>query len=216
MLSNITWAKKYLCLRDYVSETAITKKKGGGGRLVAPQTFLFSLLLSENSWGERGKEKEEEMGCCSAEIPKCCGRGLRGVEHCSHWRQDLSKHLLPTRSTLPRRSAQLHKISNLSLDFIYFSMCFGETSLSFLPRLQIYTTKSICLPPQTNSFCRFSPLYIHELYSKAQQIKLSATSTSKWLISVEKWQMEDISPPLSLATLQSGKPEYTKCAIILH
>lgn len=154
------------------------------------------------------------MGCCSAEIPKCCGRGLRGVEHCSHWRQDLSKHLLPTRSTLPRRAAQLHKISNLSLDLIYFSMCFGETSLS-TPFTNLHN--QINLPPSPNKqfLLFFSSVYSWTLlWSSAN--KLSATSTSKRLISEKKWQMEDISPPSSLATLQSGKPEYTKCAIILH
>lgn len=121
--------------------------------MVVPQTFLCYLLLSENSWG--GRRKEEIKGgrrgdgvLLGRNIHVCCGRRLRGVEHCSHWLQDLSKHLLPTRNTAPCMTSQGDFQTELGLHL--FEQCFREASLSFVPCLQVYSANSLCLPPQAN------------------------------------------------------------------
>lgn len=136
-------------------------------------------------------------------------KGLRGIRHCSHWLQDLQEHLLHTRTTLPQRPARLHKICNLSLDFIYFSTFPGNFPV--LSALFTNLHSKLTLPPSPNkhTFCLFSPLYTHELWSSAN--KLSATSTSKLLISVEEWQMEESSPASFLATLQPEVWRHSMC-----
>ena len=198
---------KRLC----VSDSAITKKQG---RLVAPQTFPFSLLSSENPWrgaelNQGGRRGDGVLLCRSGRVLwEGVARSWAPQTAGPQQRPDLSPHA-PHNCT--RRCPTWAWIS-------FISACvLGKLPFPFYLIYKFTQQNQFAsLPKPVNKFCLFFSFVYSwtPLWSSAN--KLSATSTSKLLISVEEWQMEDISPVSFLATLQSGKSECTKCVIILH
>lgn len=125
------------------------------------------------------------------------GKGLRGIKPCR-----IFTNICSTQGPLSHNA--LHDFTRFAIwAWTSFILAHVFRTLPF-PFYPVYKftqqTHFASLPKQTDKFCLFSSLCTHELWSSAN--KLSATSTSKLLLSVEEWQMEESSPASFLATLQ--------------